>query len=287
MADIYPEDLEARRRALRTSVITADQFIVKDSHDVPLWNTETQRLTYRPLRQGDRANLWSYLDWMLSASSNAAASMVIKHLMLLVRYGAAYPVADAEAERFFRKTPRAELSRLLKRVLQEPITRNGLRVSELRQGGFFTWKGKRLVPGTNSYAHPRALIQFLLRLEQGKLVDDFSSLELKRLLYMTQRRIRYASHPALFEAAVYFKSGSLYRCREEADFTCKKYHGNVENRMNSVAIVESPARERQLHYLVVVMSNVLRENSAVAHQTLAMRVHRLIEAYHRQKKSEP
>jgi hypothetical protein len=29
------------------------------------------------------------------------------------------------------------------------------------------------------------------------------------------------------------------------------------------------------------MSNVLRKNSAVAHQTLATRIHRLIEAYHR------
>jgi hypothetical protein len=30
--------------------------------------------------------------------------------------------------------------------------------------------------------------------------------------------------------------------------------------------------------MVVVMSNVLRKNSAVAHQTLATRIHRLIEA---------
>ncbi len=284
LADIYPTDLEARRKVLRQARITADEFIIKDSHDVPFWDAERQRLKRRPLKQGDRANFWSYLDWMLSASSNAAASMVIKHLMLLVRYGEAYPVADAEAARFFRETPKRELSNLLKRVLQDPVDQNGLEVSQLRQGGFFTWKGRRLVAGTNSYANPRVLIQFLLLLEQGRLVDTFSSRELKRLLYMTERRIRYASHPALSEAAVYFKSGSLYRCREEPDFVCEKYHGNVENRMNSVAIVESPARGRQLHYLVAVMSNVLRENSAVAHQTLAMRVHRLMEAYHRNKK---
>ncbi len=287
LADIYPTDIEARRRVLRTAMITADEFIIKDSHDVPFWDAQRNRLTRRPLKRGDRANFWSYLDWMLSASSNAAASMVIKHLMLLVHYGPAYPVADAEAERFFRQTPRQELSRLLQRVLQEPVDRNGLEASQLRQGGFFTWKGKRLVPGTNSYAHPRVLVRFLLLLEQGRLVDIFSSREIKRLLYLTERRIRYASHPALSEAAVYFKSGSLYRCREEAGFTCEKYQGNGENRMNSVAIVESPVGERQLHYLVVVMSNVLRENSAVAHQTLAMRVHRLIEAYHRQEKSAP
>jgi hypothetical protein len=51
--------------------------------------------------------------------------------------------------------------------------------------------------------------------------------------------------------------------------------------MNSVAIVEAPAGASRLHYLVVVMSNVLRKNSAVEHQTLATRLHRLIEGFHR------
>jgi hypothetical protein len=80
---------------------------------------------------------------------------------------------------------------------------------------------------------------------------------------------------------VYFKSGSLYKCKEEAGFTCRKYHGNVVNMLNSVAVIESPAAQRKHHYMVVVMSNVLRKNSAVVHQTLATRLHRLIEGYHR------
>jgi hypothetical protein len=33
--------------------------------------------------------------------------------------------------------------------------------------------------------------------------------------------------------------------------------------------------------MVAVMSNVLRINSAVVHQTLATRLHRLIEDYHK------
>ena len=49
-------------------------------------------IQYRRLQIGDRANLWTYLDWMLSASSNAAASMVIRELMLLVHFGKNYPV---------------------------------------------------------------------------------------------------------------------------------------------------------------------------------------------------
>jgi hypothetical protein len=99
---------------------------------------------------------------------------------------------------------------------------------------------------------------------------------------MTQRRIRFASSPVLKDAAVYFKSGSLYRCRPEPGFTCRKYEGNVENMMNSVAIVESPAGRFTLHYLVALMSNVPRKNSAVAHQTLATRLYRLIKSFHRE-----
>jgi hypothetical protein len=103
-------------------------------------------------------------------------------------------------------------------------------------------------------------MKFLLRMEQGRLVDAFSSREMKRLTYMTERRIRYASSPALSDAAVYFKSGSLYKCAPGS--TCRKYRGTVINFMSSVAIVESPAGSRRLYYLVALMSNVLGKNSA-------------------------
>jgi hypothetical protein len=52
-----------------------------------------------------------------------------------------------------------------------------------------------------------------------------------------------------------------------------------------VAIIESPAAQRKNFYMVVVMSNVLRKNSAVAHQTLATRIQRLIKSYHRKQLS--
>jgi hypothetical protein len=280
LADLYPDDIAARERVLRQTMVTADSFIISDHHKVPFWNPAEQRLYSRPLQIGDRASLWSCLDWMLSASSNAAASMVLKELLLLRHFGRDYPVGKAVEEKFWRETGKGDLSALLTRSLQDPVPRNGLDLNHLRQGGFFTWKGKELVPGTSSQASPRMLMEYLLRLEQGKLVDEFSSREIKRLLYMTQRRIRYASSPALAEAAVYFKSGSLYRCKPEPGFVCRKYQGNVENLLNSVAIVEYPAGERRLYYLVVVMSNVLRKNSAVEHQSLATRVHRLIEVSH-------
>jgi hypothetical protein len=281
LADVYPDSIDARLNLLRNTVITADEFIQSDHHQVPVWQPGASRVRYPKIQIGDQASLWTYLDWMLSASSNAAASMVLKHLMLLVQYGPAYPVSETEAQQFFETTSKKELAALLSRALQDPVVRNGLDLAQLRQGSFFTRKGKQLVPGTTSYATPRELMRWLIKLEQGKLVDAFSSREIKRLLYMTQRRIRYASAPALAAAAVYFKSGSLYKCKTEPDFECKKYHGNVINMLNSVAIIEAPATDPQLYYMVVVMSNVLRQNSAVVHQTLATRIHRMLEKYYK------
>jgi hypothetical protein len=280
LADVYPDSIDARLNILRNAVITADEFIQSDHHQVPVWEPGASRVRYPKIQIGDQASLWTYLDWMLSASSNAAASMVLKHLMLLVHYGPAYPVSETEAQQFFKATSKKELAALLSRALQDPVVRNGLELAQLRQGSFFTRKGKQLVPGTTSYATPRELMRWLIKLEQGKLVDAFSSREIKRLLYMTQRRIRYASAPALAAAAVYFKSGSLYKCKTEPGFECKKYHGNVINMLNSVAIIEAPAADPQLYYMVVVMSNVLRKNSAVVHQTLATRIHRMLQKYY-------
>jgi hypothetical protein len=281
LADVYPDNIDARLDILRHTVITADEFIQSDHHVVPVWQPGAARVNYPKIQIGDQASLYTYLDWMLSASSNAAASMVLKHLMLLVHFGTAYPVSETEAQQFFKDASKKELAALLARALQDPVTRNGLDLEQLRQGSFFTRKGKQLVPGTTSYATPQELMRWLIKLEQGKLVDAFSSREIKRLLYMTQRRIRYASAPALADSAVYFKSGSLYKCKPEPNFTCKKYHGNVTNMLNSVAIIEAPADQRQLYYMVVVMSNVLRKNSAVAHQTLATRIHRMLEKYYK------
>ena len=47
--------------------------------------------------------------------------------------------------------------------------------------------------------------------------------------------------------------------------------------MNSVAIVEYPPGDNRLFYISTLVSNVLRKNSAVEHQTMGTRIHRLIE----------
>lgn len=287
LADIYPHDLEKRRELLRDTHITADDFIVSDGHEVRFFDPQTRETTRRPLQQGDRATLFEFLDWMLSASSNAAASTVMEHAMLLTHYGKAFPVSDETGVSFFEQTPKQALSALFERTFEVPLTRNGIDITRFRQASFFTRTGQSKVPGGGpSRATSREMMKYLLRLEQGRIVDEFSSREIKRLLYVTERRIRYAASPALRDAAVYFKSGSLSACEPEAGFQCKQYHGNKHNLMSSIAIVESPAHGRKLHYLVALMSNVLRRNSALDHQSLATSIHRLIEQSHPTTRSE-
>ena len=172
-------------------------------------------------------------------------------------------------------------TRLFQETFWAPVTANGMSLDQIRQGSFFTREGKRQVAGGGlSYASARSLMEFLLTMEKGQLVDEWSSRAMKRLLYMTERRIRYASSPALRDAALYFKSGSLYSCKPEEGFKCGKYKGNRKNYMNSVAIVEEQAGDVKLHYIVTLISNVLRENSAVAHQTLGTRIHALMKQRH-------
>jgi len=210
---------------------------------------------------------------MLSASANAAASTVWKEAMLIRAFGRTYPPSREAEKAFFEKTPKKQLQQIALSIVNDPLRRLGIDQNEWRLGSFFTASGQRRVPSRGSRATPRGLLEFLVRLEQGRIVDRWSSLELKRLTYMTARRIRYASSPRLRESAVYFKSGSLYRCKEEPRFRCGKYMGNVFNYMNSVAIVEKP--DGQV-YLVALMSNVLRVNSAVEHQTLATYIDRVL-----------
>jgi hypothetical protein len=279
LADAYPDDLDARRRMLRETEVTADAFIRNDDHEVPFWKPGDPRVERRPIREGDAANLWTWLDWMLSSSSNAAGSQVMAQLVLLRHFGRERPGA-AQAAAFFARTPKSELSRTLLRALLDPIGHSGLDRRKLQQGSFFTREGKARIPGTSSIATAAELLRYLVRMEQGRLVDPFSSLEIKRLLYLTEKRIRYASQPALADAALYFKSGSLYSCQPEPGYACGKFLGNRLNYMNSVVLVETPDRDPPLRYAVAVLSNVLRKNSSEVHEELALEIHRMIEALH-------
>ncbi len=138
----------------------------------------------------------------------------------------------------------------------------------------FTRGGTNYIPGKGgSIGTPKAMMKWLVSLERGDIVDPATSLEIKRLLYLTDTRVRYANNKSLKDAAVYFKSGSLYKCNGKADDPCGKFKGNVENYMNSVAIVE---RGDSVVYLVALMTNVLRKNSNIDHNLLAGKVDKLV-----------
>jgi hypothetical protein len=283
LARAFP-DPTRRLEVLRDTWIEADGFVQPDSHTVPFADPAAETLAYRPIQPGDRFTLFEWLDHALSPSSNGAGATSWKQAMLLRRFGAAYPPSAQLESAFLRQTAKAELTALAVDALQAPLVAAGLNPDQLRQGTMFTRGGTAVVPGVRSYASPRELIRLLVRMEQGRLVDEFSSLELKRLLFYTKSRYRYAVSPALNAAAVYFKSGSFYRCRDEEGFRCRQYAGNVENVMNSVVIVENPAvpAEGQTRrvYMVALMSNVLRKNSAEDHRDLATEIDRAIARLH-------
>jgi hypothetical protein len=281
LADVHPWDVEARNHALRDSVVSASNaYIVPDDHVVPFWKRGAASIRRREIVQGDDANLWTWLDWMLSASSNASGSTVMGQIAAVKHFGAAYPPSQAQLDSFVLGAPPSTMAALVHDALLDGLRKSGIDSSQLRQGSPFTKSGKARIPGTiGSTSTARALVNFLARMEQGKLIDPWSSLELKRLLYLTDIRVRYAAEPTLDPTAVYFKSGSLYSCGGSGP--CGKYFGNSKNYMNSIAIVEYDGGSgKQLRYIVALLSNVLGKNSIETHQALAKRIHHVIADRH-------
>ncbi len=270
---LHPDSPEKRRELLRTRIVVADEWIHGDQHEVPIYNPETGTYVSRVTKDGDQFSLYEWVDHMLSASANSAANIVWKEVILMRAFGNDYPPTIEQEREFFKETSKDILRDTAISTVNDPLRMIGIEEGEWRLGSFFTSPAKKIIPGSGgSFATSLGLLKFLIALERGVMVDEWSSLEIKRLMYMTAKRIRYASSPALAGAAVYFKSGSLYRCKPEPGFECAKYMGNVENVMNSVAIVEHPGGRT---YLIVLTSNVLRQNSAVEHQSLATFIDRI------------
>ena len=244
---VFPNDIGARERVLRTTRVVADAFVVPNSHAVPIVGPDFSSVVHRAVRVGDTFSLWEWLDHMVSPSSNAAGSVVWKEALLLSVFGKTYPPTRRQEEAFLEETAGGELSDRSVRILEEPLAAAGLKTRDLRLRTYFTRGASRVIPGKSSYATPNQLVRWLIRLEQGKLVDSWSSLEMKKMMYFTRRRYRFAASPELNRSAVFFKSGSLYSCRPEPDYECGQYRGNARNLMHSVAIVESPSRVERQH----------------------------------------
>ena len=271
---LYPDSFEKRQELLKNTFVKAGPWVITNVHTVPFFNPENNNFFKRTVQEQDIFSLYEWADHMVSVSSNAAASIVWREVVLMRVFGNKYPVTEEQAKEYFSKTPKSELSAIAISVVNDPLRALGISKDEWRLGTFFTRGASNIVPGSGgSIGNPYGLMKYLIAMERGKIVDEKSSLEIKRLLYMTDRRIRYASSIALTEAAVYFKSGSLYKCKPEEGFVCKKYAGNVENYMNSVVIVEHPDGTT---YMVALMSNVLKKNSNIDHMSLATQIDRII-----------
>ena len=272
---LYPFSFERRQALMRDRKVLAGKWAMSDHHTVPIYDPETDTMVKRTVRETDVFSLYEWVDHMMSVSNNGAASVVWREAVLMRVFGQEYPALTQEsADAYFRSTPKAELSRIANDVVNAPLRKIGISSDEWRLGSFFTQGAGSFIPGIGgSIGTTRGLIKFLMRLETGSVIDQESSLEMKRMMYMTDRRIRYAASPRLSNAAVYFKSGSLYSCKAEEGFKCVKYAGNVRNFMNSVAIVEHPDGST---YMVVLMSNVLKKNSASDHMELAASIDRIV-----------
>lgn len=277
LAEAFP-DVDDRARVLRESVSPAGSWVDKEIHKVPKWSDALQRNLYSVIVPADEFRLSEWLDHAISASANGAGTIIWREAMLIRHFGAEYPKDFAESERFFAETPKTQLAALAQSVITEPLERAGIDTSNLQQGSFWTANSKRKVPGRISFATPRELARLMFRIEEGRLVDPWTSLQMKKYMYLTKRRYRYSYAPELGDAAVFFKSGSLYSCRPEEGFRCDKYMGNDRNLMNSVAIVEGVG-EAEPHYIAVLMSNVLKFNSAWDHSRIAAAVHETIRTH--------
>ncbi|WP_297761282.1 serine hydrolase [uncultured Muriicola sp.] len=272
---IYPDSWENRMALLKNRSVKSGVWGLTDEHTVPIYNIEKNTLVKRQVIASDVFTLYEWVDHMLSVSNNGAASIVWREALLMAAFGNEYPeLTEEQALAYFKETPKKELTDLGNDVVNLPLRALGITTDEWRLGSFFT-RGANTYVGDKggSIGTPLGLMKFLVMLEQGNVIDEASSLEMKRLMYMTDRRIRYAQSPALKEAAVYFKSGSLYKCDRSKGEPCGKYQGNVQNFMNSVIIVEHPDNCR---YMVVLMSNVLRKNSASDHMYLASAIDKII-----------
>lgn len=275
LAKIYPDSWEKRTELLKNKSVKSGVWGQTDEHTIPIYNIEKNTLVKRQVISSDVFTLYEWTDHMLSVSNNGAASIVWREVLLMAAFGDTYPeLTQEQADIYFKETPRKELTDLSNDVVNLPLRDLGITADEWRLGSFFT-RGANTYVGDKggSIGSPQGLMKFLVQLEQGKVVDEQSSLEMKRLMYMTDRRIRYAQAPALKETAVYFKSGSLYKCDRSKGEACGKYMGNVTNFMNSVAIVEHPDN---CNYMVVLMTNVLRKNSASDHMYLAGNIDKII-----------
>ena len=271
LQNLYPDSFEKRVELLKNRMVTGREFAVYDHHTIPVFDLQDSTFRKRRANQKDVFSLYEWIDHMVSVSNNGAASVVWREALLMREFQDKYEkLTEDEADEYFKNADRRDLAEFSQAIVNQPLREHGITHDEWRLGTMFTRGASGIVPPKGgSTGTPKGLMKWMLMLEMGDIIDPWSSLEIKRLIYLTDRRIRYASNKGLDSTAVYYKSGSLYKCDRNRDPGCKKYAGNVYNYMNSVAIVERPD---SVSYMSCLMTNVLRRNSAWDHNRLAGQV---------------
>lgn len=271
LGKIYPNSWRKRVELLKTKRVTARYWGEGDHHSIPVYDIENEKMTRRKVVGSDEFSLYEWLDHMVSVSNNGAASIVYRETVLMSVFGKSYPnISNELAEDYFNNMRKDSLREMSHRVINEPLRELGISKDEFRLGGPFTRNASnKMGRKEGSQATPLGLMKYMVKLEQGNIVDKETSLEMKRLLYLTDRRIRYAKSPKLDSAKVYFKSGSYYNGGSG------KYMGNEFNYMNSVIIVEKPNNTK---YIVCLMTNILNKNSANDHYYLAGKIDKIIDS---------
>ncbi|RMA64757.1 serine hydrolase [Ulvibacter antarcticus] len=268
---IYPDDFEARIALLCNKRVSSGIWGVGDHHTIPIYDPKKKTLVKRQVIASDEFTLFEWADHMVSVSNNGAASVCYREAMLMSAFGKDYArLSEEDAKKYFEETRRDSLTLYANRVVNDPLRKLGITEDDWRLGGVFTNGPDKYVGRMGgSTGSPKGLMKWLVQLEQGKVIDSSSSLEMKRLLYSTDRRIRYAQSKKLDSARVYFKSGSFYSCDKSKPGHCGEYAGNKFNYMNSVITVEHPNGKK---YIVCLMTNVLSKNSGTAHMYLASQI---------------
>lgn len=276
--EIYNGDWEQIRAVLYTKKVRAGSWALPNHHTVPFYNLKEKKYYKRHVREDDVFSLYEWLDHMFSKSSNAAASVLWREAVIMHLADQQYEcINDDEGEEMIMQADRRIMSDIAIDRVNCPLREIGIGHNEWRLGSFFTGGADRKIQGKGgSTGTTEGLMKFCLALEKGEVINPRISLEIKRLMYITDRRIRYAASSSIKKDAVYFKSGSFYSFYDEPGFERRSYAGNRFNYMNSVAIVEKLDDCEKMVYITVLMSNVLRKNSVNEHYGLAARIDRAL-----------
>lgn len=298
----FPNDIAARENMLKNTIVAADDWAMKDSHDLPvITGPNLDKSVSRRVAIGDKFSLWEWMDGALSASNNSAASMMWREAALMKALGPAYPPAKYDAA-LWKEIGRDGLTNASFDVVNKPLIDAGIDPEVLKLRLYFTKGAGKYIRSQPCGATALSLVQWLLRVEQGRMVDEWSSLELKKMMYLTRRRVRYLHTHKLDNFAAFFKSGSLFKFKPETTERVQ-YEGDEQNVLNSLieidttppsaealAAVTGPAAElaaktvslnaagKPYVYLVAVMSNELKRNAAEDHARLAEAIHSLVTA---------